>query len=91
MRKEEVPVLVIFIGCNIEFSGLGATMCVNCLALRVLLRNKSGGSESAKLQFGLDAKQCSTSSDERRASSHAHITGFYISYDFIFFTLVGKF
>ena len=91
MRQEEVAVLVVIIGGNIERGGLCATFGVHRLSLWILLRNKRCGSQFAKLKFGFDTEQCGTTTNQRWSSGHAHITSFQILDNFVFLAFVSKF
>ena len=65
MREEEVAVLIIFVGRDIELGRLRSTLAAHRLCLTVLLRHESSGSEFAELQFGLDTEQGRTTMNER--------------------------
>ncbi len=86
-----MPVLVVLVGIDSKGSGLGSSACVDALRLRILLRHNRSSREFAELQFGLDAEQRRTSSDERRTCGERHIAGFDILYYIVFLAFIGEF
>ena len=52
VAQEEVAVLVVLVGVDGKFGGLGAALCIHGLRLGILLRHKTGDGELAELQFG---------------------------------------
>ena len=91
MGEEEVAVLVVFVGLDVEFVGLRTALGVHCLGFTVLLRNQSCGGEFTELQLGLHTEQGSATMNQGRSGSHAHITGLDVLDDFVFLALVGQF
>ena len=86
--QEEVAVLVVGIGPNLEGGRLGTAAGVDRLRLRLLLRNQGRGGELAELHGGLDTEEGRAASYERRPGSHAHVTGLDVLDDFVLLALV---
>ena len=91
MGEEEVAVLIILVGLDVEIVGLRTASGAHRLRFAVLLRHQSRGSEFTKLQLGLHTKQGGATMDERRSRSHAHVTGLDVLDDLVFLALVSQF
>ena len=91
MGQEEVAVLVILVGLDVEIVGLRTASGAHSLRFAVLLRYQSRGREFTKLQLSFHTKQGSTTMNERRSGCHTHVTGLDVLDDLVFLTLVSQF
>ena len=91
LGQEEVAVLVVLVGVDLELGGLGAAAGVDGLALGVLLRNQRRGGEFAELELALDAEQGRRAAYQRRPGGHRHVAGLDVLDDVVLFAFVAEF
>ena len=91
MRKEEVAVLIVVVGFQLERGQLGAAVRRHVLRFRLLLADGHLQVQLAELKVGANAEQRGGTLNQRVVGRERDVTGFNQLHDLVFLTLIFQF